>query len=73
MTTRKDLTRAVGNPVPHSLKAKIKGKMILGMAVSTLFPQDQSALVSKIRSYETRVPYISQEHQEEQGTCYYVE
>ena len=26
-----------------------------------------------LRSHETRVSYISQEHQEEQGTCCYVE
>ena len=37
-------TRTVGNLVPHSSKAKIKGKRILGMVVGTLYPQDQSAL-----------------------------
>ena len=42
------LTRTVGNPVPHSSKAKIKGKMMLEMAVSILYPQDQSALGVKV-------------------------
>ena len=37
-------TRTVSNLVPFSSKAKIKGRRILGMVVSTLFPQDQSAL-----------------------------
>ena len=41
-------TRTVSNLVPFSSKAKIKGRRILGMAVSTLFPQDQSALGVKI-------------------------
>ena len=42
MPTRKDLIRIESNPVLHNLGAKIKGKMMLGMAVSTLFPPDQS-------------------------------
>ena len=37
------LTRTVGNLSPHSSRAKTKGRRMLGMAVSTLFPQDQSA------------------------------
>ena len=37
-------TRTVSNLVPLSSKAKTKGRRMLGMAVSTLFPQDQSAL-----------------------------
>ena len=38
------LTRTVGNLTPHSSRAKIKGRRMLGMAVSILFLQDQSAL-----------------------------
>ena len=37
-------TRTVGNPVFLSLRVKTKGRRMLGMAVSTLFPQDPSAL-----------------------------
>ena len=29
--------------------------------------------VSRLRSHETRVPHISQDHREEQGTCCYIE
>ena len=35
-------TRTVGNPVPHSSRAKTKGRRMLGMAIHTLFLQDQS-------------------------------
>ena len=38
------LTRTIGNLVLLNSKAKTKGKRMLGMAVSTLFPQDPSAL-----------------------------
>ena len=48
MPTGKDLIRTENNLVPHSSKAKIKGKKMLGMAISTLFPQDQSALGVKV-------------------------
>ena len=41
-------SRTVGNLVPHSSKAKIKGKRMLEMEVSTLYPQDQSALDVKV-------------------------
>ena len=44
MPMQKASIRTEGNPVPHSSRAKIKGRRMLGMAVSTLFPQDQSAL-----------------------------
>ena len=37
-------TRTVGNLVLFSSKAKTRGRRMLGMVVSTLFPQDQSAL-----------------------------
>ena len=36
-------TRIVGNLVLHSSRVKIKGRRMLGMADSTLFPQDRSA------------------------------
>ena len=36
--------RIVGNPVLLSLRAKTKGRRMQGMAISTLFPQDLSAL-----------------------------
>ena len=35
--------KGVGNPVLLSSRVKIKGRMMLGMVVSTLFPQDRSA------------------------------
>ena len=37
-------TRTAGNPVLLNLKAKIKGRKMLRKVVSTLFPQDLSAL-----------------------------
>ena len=37
-------TRTVGNLVLLSLRAKTKGRRMLGMIVNTLFPQDQSVL-----------------------------
>ena len=37
-------TRTAGNLVLLSLKAKIKGRRMLRKVVSTLFPQDLSAL-----------------------------
>ena len=40
-------TRTVVNPVPHSSRAEIKGKNMIGMEVNTLFPQDQSVLGAK--------------------------
>ena len=41
-------TRTVGNPVLLSSRAMTKGKRMLGMAVSTLFSQDLSALGVKV-------------------------
>ena len=38
------LTRTVGNPALLSLKVKTKGRRMLGMAISTLFPRALSAL-----------------------------
>jgi len=44
MPMLKDLTRTESNPVLHSSRVKIKGKRMLGMAVSSLFPLDQNVL-----------------------------
>ena len=41
-------TRTVGNPVLLNSRAKTKGRRMLRMAVSTLFPQDLSALGVKV-------------------------
>ena len=38
MPMQRASTRTVGNPIPHSSRPKIKGKKMLGMAVSTRFP-----------------------------------
>ena len=48
MPMLKDLTRTESNPVLHISKAKIKGRRMLRMAVSTMFPLDQSALDVKV-------------------------
>ena len=40
-------TRTVGNPVLLSSRAKTNERKMLGMAVSTLFLEDQSALGGK--------------------------
>ena len=41
-------TKTIGNLIPLSSKAKIRGRRMLGMAVNTLFPQDQNALGVKV-------------------------
>ena len=41
-------TRTVDSRVLLSLRAKTNGRRMLVMAVSTLFPQDQSALGVKV-------------------------
>ena len=43
-TIERASTRAVGNPVLLSSRSKTKGRRMQGMVVSTLFPQDLSAL-----------------------------
>ena len=48
MSMQKGLTRAESNPVVYNSKTKIKGRWMLGMAVSTLFPPDQSASNVKV-------------------------
>ena len=40
----KDLIKTASSPVRLSTRTKTKERRMLGMAVSTLFPQDQSAL-----------------------------
>ena len=42
------MTRIESNPVLHNSKAKIKGRMMLRKAVSTLLPPDQSASDVKV-------------------------
>ena len=44
MPMQKDSTGIESNPVLHNSRAKKKGRRMLGMAFSTLFPPDQSAL-----------------------------
>ena len=48
MPMQKDSTKTVSNPVLHNSRDKIEGRRMLGMAVSTLFPPDQSASDVKV-------------------------
>ena len=48
MPMQKDSTRTESKLVLHNSRAKIKGRRMLGMAVSTLFPLDQSVLDVKV-------------------------
>ena len=48
MPMQKNLIKTKSNPVCLSLKAKTEERRMLRMAVSTLFPPDQSALYVKI-------------------------
>ena len=41
-------TRTAGNPILLNLKAKTKGRRMLRKVVSTLFPQDLTALGGKV-------------------------
>ena len=50
MLTEGTSTRTIGNPILLSLKGKIKGGRMLRKVVSTLFPQDLSALDVKASS-----------------------
>ena len=60
MPMRRASIRTVGNPVLLSSRVKTKGRMILGMTVSTLFPQDPSVLGVKVLVTQNRsVLYIS--------------
>ena len=45
---RKDLRMTESNPVLHNSKAMIKGRRMLGMAINTMFPLDQSASDIKV-------------------------
>ena len=44
----KDFTKTVSSLVHLSSRAKTKGRRMLGMAVNTLFPQEQSVLGVKV-------------------------
>ena len=48
MPMERVLTRTIGNPVLLSSKAKTKGRRMQGMAISTLFLHDLSALGVKV-------------------------
>ena len=73
MPMRKDSTKTVSNPLLHNSKAKIEGRRMLAMAVSTLFPLDLSVWMSRLWTHETRVLNVSQDHWEKQGLCCYLE
>ena len=47
----KDLTKIASSPVRLSSRGKTKGKRMLGMAASTLFPLDLS--VSSVKALDT--------------------
>ena len=51
MPMLKDLTKAASSPVHHNSRAKKRERRMLGMAVSTLFPQDLS--VSGVKALDT--------------------
>ena len=44
MPMLKDLTKTASSPARLSSRTRTKGRRMLEMAVSTLFPQDQNAL-----------------------------
>ena len=48
MSMQKDSTRIKSNLVLYNSRAKVKGRMMLGMTVSTLFLPDQSASNVKV-------------------------
>ena len=48
MPMLKDLTKIVSSAVRISSRAKTNGRKMLGMAVNTLFPHNQSALSVKV-------------------------
>ena len=51
MPMRKDSIKTESNPVLHNSRAKIKGRMMLGIVVSSLFPSDQN--VSDVKGLYT--------------------
>ena len=62
MPMRKDLIRTVSNPVILNSKAKTKERRMLRMAVSTLFPLDQSASnVKVLDTWNKNVQHISKQ------------
>ena len=44
----KDLTKTTSSPIRLNSRTKTKERRMLGMTVSTLLPQDQSALGVKV-------------------------
>ena len=48
MLMQKDSTRTVSNLVLHNSRAKIEGRRMLRMVVSTLFPPNQNFLDVKV-------------------------
>jgi len=48
MSMQKDSTRTKSNLVLYNSRAKVKGRRMLRMTVSTLFPPDQSASNVKV-------------------------
>ena len=48
MPIQEDLIKTASSPVRLSSRTKTKERRILGIVVSTLFPQDQSALGVKV-------------------------
>ena len=72
MPMQKDLTRTESNLVLHNSRAKIKGRRMLGMAVSALFPPNQSASDVKILDiWHKNVQLISRPLGKAKPCCYF--
>ena len=56
MPMQKDSTRIESNLVLHNSRVKIKGRRMLGMVVSTMFPSDQSASGVKVLDMKQECP-----------------
>ena len=68
---QKDLTRTESNPDLYNSRAKIKGRRMLGMVVSTLFFPDQSASVVKVLdTWKKNVQLISKSLGKANPCCY---
>ena len=48
MSMLEDLIKTTSSPIRLSLRTKTKERRVLGIAVNTLFPQDQNALGVKV-------------------------
>ena len=69
MPMLKDLIKIISSPVRLSSRTKTKERRMLGMAVSTLFPQDQNALgVKKLNEVELERKEISTKFDEANQT-----